>query len=322
MARPLPPDVDRLIRYQAGIVRRGQLIDAGLPPSAIHRRLASGEWQRLGEGVYATFTGRQIREARLWTAVLLAGPGALLSHETAAELHGFAKGPSPIIHISVPAPRDPARSFAMRGVILHRCRVMRPDRVQAPWVLPRTGMASTAIDLIKVAETFDDAYSWVCRATKNQLIAPILLREELAMRGKMRWRTWLTEALSDAESGIDSALELRYVRDVERAHRLPSAQRQARQYADGKVMRLDNLYADYHLCVELDGAAYHPPEERQKDADRDNANIAATNTRTMRFDWVSATEKRCKTARLVAEALRNNGWKGMPRRCAKGCPVT
>ena len=321
MIRPLPSAVELLVLNQEGIVRRGQLIDAGMTPSGIRRRLASGEWRRLGEGVYATFTGKSTREAKLWTAVLLAGPGALLSYETAAELHGFAKKPSPNIHVSVPVARDPVRTFPMRGVIIHRCRVIRPDRIQAPWMPPRTGMESTAIDLVNAAETFDDAYAWICRATAGQRTVPVLLRREIARRARLRWRTWLTEALTDAESGVNSALELRYVRDVQRAHGLPAAQRQAKQHADSKIMRLDNLYVDYQLCVELDGAAYHPPEERQKDADRDNANIAATNTRTMRFDWVWATEKRCQAAQLVANALRKNGWEGIPHPCKRGCPV-
>jgi hypothetical protein len=322
MAKPLPSEVERLIHYQKGIVRRGQLIDAGMPPSAIRRRLISGEWRRLGEGAYATFTGESIREAKLWTAVLLAGTGALLSHETAAELHGFAKETSSKIHVSVPVTRDPARTFPMRGVILHRCRIMRPYRIQAPWMLPTTGVESTAVDLATAAQTFDDAYAWICRVMKNQRTAPTLLRNEMGARSKLRWRAWLTEALADAESGINSALELRYVRGVEQAHGLPVAQRQAKQHANAKVMYLDNLYVGYQLCVELDGVAYHPPEERQRDNDRDNAIIAATNIRTMRFDWVSVTERRCLTAQLVVNALRNNGWRGTPCRCKRDCPVT
>lgn len=186
MAKPLLPEVDRLIRYQEGIVRRGQLIAVGMPPSAIRRRLVSGEWRRLGEGVYATFTGKPIREAKLWAVVLLAGPGALLSHETAAELHGFAKEASRKIHVSVPVTRDPARKFPMRGVVIHRCSVMRPYRVQGPWILPQTGLESTAVDLITAAESFDDAYGWICRATKNHLTVPVLLRQEIAGRAKIR----------------------------------------------------------------------------------------------------------------------------------------
>jgi len=48
-------------------------------------RLKSAKWRRVQRGVYATFTGPVHREARLWAALRRAGPGAMLSHETAAE---------------------------------------------------------------------------------------------------------------------------------------------------------------------------------------------------------------------------------------------
>jgi predicted transcriptional regulator of viral defense system len=321
MVRPLDPKTEALARDQKGIVRREQLIAAGMSPSAIQRRIASGDWQCLGNGVYATFTGESIREAKLWTVVLRAGPGALLSHETAAELHGFAEKTSKKIHVTVPAGRHPGRNRSMRNVVIHRSRILVPDRIQAPWLLPRTSAESTVLDLVSVAETFDDAYAWICRGIADDRIAPVGLRRMMDERARMRWRTWLTEALADAESGVNSALELRYVRDVERAHGLPTAQRQARQHADAKIMYLDNLYEAYPLCVELDGLAYHSAENRWKDTDRDNANIAATNTRTMRYGWVANTERCCQTAQLVANGLHQNGWQGTPRPCKRGCPV-
>jgi predicted transcriptional regulator of viral defense system len=321
MTKPLSPRVDLLSHNQKGIVQRGQLIELGMSRSAIQRRLASRDWQRLGEGVYATFTGESTREAKLWTATLRAGPGALISHETAAELHGFAEEMSPKIHVSVPADRAPGRTSPIRGVVIHRSRTMRPDRIQVPWLVPRTGVEDTVLDLVSVARSFDDAYAWICRGTADSLTVPVSLRKAMASRARLRWRSWLDEALADAESGINSALERRYLRDVERCHGLPAARRQARQHADDKVMYLDNLYEDYHLCVEMDGVTYHSRANRWKDIDRDNANIATTNTRTMRFGWVGATEKRCRTAQMIANALRQNGWQGTPHPCTADCPV-
>jgi hypothetical protein len=87
-------------------------------------------------------------------------------------------------------------------------------------------------------------------------------------------------------------------------------------------MYLDNLYEDYHLCVELDGAAAHPRKGRWQDTARDNANIAAGNTRTIRFGWVAVTEQCCPRAQLVVHSLRNNGWQGAPRPCRAACTVT
>ena len=52
-------------------------------------KLDSGRWRRLHSGVYAAFTGPPDRAPVLWAAVLGAGPRAVLSHQTAAELHGL-----------------------------------------------------------------------------------------------------------------------------------------------------------------------------------------------------------------------------------------
>jgi hypothetical protein len=67
-----------LLNAQAGVVSRQQAQKAGWSEKAIDRRLRSGSWQRIQRGAYATFSGIPSREARLWAAVLRAGPGAAL----------------------------------------------------------------------------------------------------------------------------------------------------------------------------------------------------------------------------------------------------
>ena len=92
------------------------------------------------------------------------------------------------------------------------------------------------------AATFDDAYTWVSRAVTERLVTVSMLRAALADRTRMRWRTWLTDALADAEDGVQFPLERRYARDVERAHGLPKAQRQVRSTIGGRTHYKDNLY--------------------------------------------------------------------------------
>jgi hypothetical protein len=306
---------------QAKVTSRRQALDAGWSPKAIEWRLHSGRWRRLRRGSYAAFTGDASRKARLWAAVLRAGAGAVLSHETAAEVHGFASGISESIHISVPAERNPARLRPIRGVVIHRARGLTPGW-QPPWELPRTTVEDTVLDLITAASTFDEAYGWISAAVGEDCSTVAALRQALAGRSRIRWRAWLTEALGDSADGVNSPLERRYARDVERAHGLPKATRQARRRVGSGAIYLDNLYEGYQLCVELDGAAAHPAKGRWRDAARDNANIAADNTRTIRFGWVAVTELRCQSAQLVANSLRNSGWQGVPRPCAGGCSVT
>ena len=97
------------LQSQSGVVSREQARAAGFTEKAIAWRLRSGTWQRIHRGAYATFTGDPSREGKLWAAVLCVGPGAVLSHETAAEVHGLTDKPSTRIHISVPAGQNPSR---------------------------------------------------------------------------------------------------------------------------------------------------------------------------------------------------------------------
>lgn len=308
------------MKSQARVTSRRQALDRGWSEKMIASRLRSGTWRRLQRGSYATFTGDAPREARLWAAILRTGGGAVLSHETAAEVHGFAEKPSSLIHISIPQARRPARKRPIRGVVVHRRRVLEPDWT-APWELPRTTVEDTVLDLVDAAREFDDAYGWVTRALTKQATSVVSLRKALAKRKRIRWRTWLTEALEDAGDGLNSPLERRYAIDVERAHGLPSAVRQAKFRSGSGTVYLDNLYAEYGVCVELDGLAAHPPESRRKDTRRDNANLVDHDIRTLRFEWPDATEKRCETAITVGRVLRKRGWAGNLKPCGPECPV-
>ena len=82
MDSDLPPTLSYLARYQNGVISRWQALQAGLTVDMIKFRVSSGRWRQIRPGVYATFTGDPGRSARLWAAVLSAGRGAVLSHET------------------------------------------------------------------------------------------------------------------------------------------------------------------------------------------------------------------------------------------------
>lgn len=322
MTDPTPPSLPELLDFQAQVVSRSQVLGCGVSRNAVSRRTKSGAWQRMQRGTYATFSGVPPREARLWAAVLRAGPGAVLSHETAAEVHGLVDKPSTIIHVTVSANLDPARYGKIPGVVVHRSRkVVR--QALPPWQLPRTPVAETVLDLVAASKSFDDAYSWLSRATGRGLATAGTIKAALAQRKRMRWREWLTDALGDVADGIMFPLELRYVRDVERAHGLPAARRQARRELASGVRYLDNFYDAYRLCVELDGRSSHPPEQKWHDADRDNDNLFADDVQTVRFGVRDVTVRRCARAAQLAGVLVRRGWDGgQLRACGAGCQVT
>lgn len=306
---------------QNGIADRAQARQAGLSKQAVRHRLKSGKWQQVHHGVYATFTGQLQREQRLWAALRRAGPGAMLSHETAAEMHGLTDKPSALIHITVPSGRRPAQHRPIRGVMIHRSNQSGPARLPE-WELPRTRIEDTVLDLVATARSFDEAYSWISRALSERRTSVYMLREAMGNRSRIRWRTWVAEALADADEGAYFPIERRYARHVERAHGLPGAQRQARRTIDGKTHYKDNWYAEYGVCVELDGPSYHQNEQVRHDKRRDNLNLAVDDVRTYRFGPVDVTERACESAAMVAATLRRRGWPGQPHPCRRpGCMV-
>jgi hypothetical protein len=291
-----------LLKLQSGVVLRGQALRHGLNLDAIEYRLLCGRWRAVHRGVYATFSGPLSREAVLWAAVLRAGPGAALSHQTAAELLGLTDQRCDVIHLTVPLERHPE---PIRGIVVHRSG--RIGAATHPAQLPpRTRVEETTIDLTQSAVTFDDAYAWLCRAISERLTTAARLRAALEARPKVRWRTGLAIALAEAESGVHSILEARYVRDVEVPHGLPAATRQARTARIPLSRYVDNLYQVAGLVVELDGQAAHGIAQRRADMHRDNAHAAAGIV-TLRYSWADVTERPCIVAQQVAEVMARRG---------------
>jgi len=280
-------------------------------------RVSSGRWRQIYPGVYATFSGDLTRRTRLWAAVLSAGPGAALSHETAAELHRLADKPAELIHITVPAGR---RISAAEGVRLHRsARVM--EAVQANTYPLRTRVEETVLDLTQAARTFDDVCGWVTRAIARELTDETRLNAAMSARRRLRWRSDLNELIVAAAGGDHSVLEFRYHRDVERTHGLPESARQVPFITrDGRRGRRDRVYEPFGVVIELDGRLAHQPENQGKDKTRDNA-AAADGKQTLRYGWSQVKWQPCETAAEVARVLRRRGWSGRPRPCSPGCPV-
>jgi very-short-patch-repair endonuclease len=80
----MPSQSNELLAIQSRAIACRQDAGAGINPRAMRTRMGSGRWQRLQWGVYAVHSGEPARETMLWAALLRAGPGAVLSHQTAA----------------------------------------------------------------------------------------------------------------------------------------------------------------------------------------------------------------------------------------------
>lgn len=313
MVAALPAAVSELAAFQEGVITRTQATDLGLTEGALRARTRAGYWLPLGRGVYRTFTGRPHRRSVLWAAVLQAGSGAVLSHQSAAEIDRLSGAPSSPVHVSVPWQR---RVDHIPGVVLHRSK--RVSEASHPCLQPpRTRIEETVLDLAHSAATFDEAASWLCRAVGGRFTTAERLAKAIAARGRLRRRAGLLAALGEVGDGAHSLLELRYAR-IERAHGLPRARRQARLSRGGRTIYRDNLYEEYGLAVELDGQVAHPAETRWRDVRRDNAGLAS-GVVTLRYGHADVTERPCQVAAQVSQALQLRGWPGQPRRCGPGC---
>jgi hypothetical protein len=308
-----------LLVVQGNVIARRQGPGSGLGPYMMRNRVRDGRWQRLQRGVYATFSGEPARETVLWAALLRAGPDAAFSHLTAAERHGLIDEPSSVVTITVPAARHPGQ-VKIPGVAIHRSDAIL--RTRHPTMLPPcTRVEDTVLDLIQTARTFDDAYSWICRAIGRRRTTAERIRSAMDARKKMRWRREIMAALGDVGDGALSLLEYRYVRHVERPHGLPIARRQVGMRHRAGNRYLDNLYAEYGVCVELDGTAAHPADEQWRDKRRDNMN-SVNGIITLRFGYVDVSNHPCETAAVVATRLRHSGWPGHAHPCKHaGCPL-
>ncbi len=314
----MPPEIPPACRLAAeardGVISRREAIEAGLAASTPAWLARDGRWQRIHRGVYRLYTGDPPRDARLWAAICRVGPGAVLSHQTAAELDGLADRPGPVIHITIPVER---RVAPIGGVMIHRsgriAEAVHP--VRQP---PRTRIEETVLDLADQSPSFSVAFGWVCAAIQRRLTTPDRIVEFMARRKRLRWRRPLARALADIGGGVHSWLEYRYVHGVERAHGLPAATRQRHVLLGSRSGYLDNHYERYSLCVETDGRAAHPDDRRWADTRRDNV-LASTGITTMRYGWDDVASRPCEVAAEIGRALASRGWAGQIRRCGPDC---
>jgi very-short-patch-repair endonuclease len=295
---------------QAGVLSGRQAMAGGLSRDGIRARLAAGKWQRPFPGVLATFSGPLDRPAQWWAALLVCGPDAVLSHETAACLAGLIPEPGGDVHISVPLSR---RVASRPGVVVHRSTYAQPHPALRP---PRTRIDDTVIDLTQSGPTLDAAVGYLIQAVGSRLTTAGRLVAAIGARTRIRWRRELVAVLADVAEGCHSMLELRYLRRVERAHGLPRGRRQHRR---GRWYD-DVEYNDFGVFVELDGRAAHPVESAFRDHRRDNAAVL-TGSQVLRYGFGDVTHRPCAVAQEVTAVLTAAGWRGRPRSCGPTCPL-
>jgi very-short-patch-repair endonuclease len=204
-------------------------------------------------------------------------------------------------------------------VTIHRSSFDFPRWRPQRGIPPHTFYAETIIDLVAAADNLDDVVAWVSRGIARNLVGEAQLRAAVAARRRFRWHDQIDGVIETVAGGSHFPLEFRYDRDVEHAHGLPAAVRQAKFVKqDGSTGFRDRCYKEYGLIVELDGKQFHPAEQRGQDQARDNEAAATTGT-TLRYGWTDVDRTPCETAGQVYRALRKRGYRGAIRLCSASC---
>jgi hypothetical protein len=136
---------------QGGYISRRQLLRLGLTRSAIQHRLSTGFLIAAFPGVYALGHLPAHPHDRARGVLLAAGPGAALSHRSAATLWEIRRGWEFPLHVTVRTDRR------LRGVVIHRNRLVTDRDLRTHYGLKVTSPALTILDLAAGDEPSDAA---------------------------------------------------------------------------------------------------------------------------------------------------------------------
>jgi hypothetical protein len=259
---------------QLGLATRKQLRAVGLTDRQIDRRMAEGLLRARHHGVLQHAAWPYTHEARLLAAQLACGSAAVLSHRTAAAVHGFdvRRVQPELTVVGTVLPK-------VRGVTLHRTDTL--DAVDRSRIgpLPVTSRARTMLDL-GAALPFEIVHQVVHAAcvdklvTERELLAVLDRVGKRGRRGTASLRAILREELPDER--LASMLE----------HDLHVLIRRARgpepilQYelvcSDGRVVVLDFAWPELRFAIEADGHRWHATPKKLEADNARRRSIRAT----------------------------------------------
>ena len=125
------------------MVSRAELLAAGLGQGGIEHRVRCGRLHLVHRGVYAVGHSKLTRLGAWRAAVLAGGPGAVLSHRSAAVLWELARGGAGRISVTVPTASGRRRR---QGIRIHRAATLAAEETTARDGIPVTTVARTLLD--------------------------------------------------------------------------------------------------------------------------------------------------------------------------------
>lgn len=298
------------MRESGGVLTRSQALAIGMPASTLQEWVEIGHLEPVSRGTYV-LPGVLDSEPTLLRAATSA-LDAVVSHESAARLHGLDALDASRVTVSVPV----RRSNRFPGVIVHQLTDLLPDHTRTMAGMPVTNATRTILDLASVlpkkvlAECLDQAVR--LRSTTYERVAEML--DELARRGKpgvTNLRKILAVRLS-RRFVSDSVMETRMTGIIVDA-RLPLPTTQFKAPWLKKINgRVDFAYVPQEILIEADSLRWHgTPEAFQADRTRDNlAQLAGWIY--LRYTWDDMTQRPDMIADQIGNALSMRVRAGYP----------
>jgi hypothetical protein len=271
--------LSELARRQLGVVARSQLVGLGFGRRAIDLRLDRARLVPVYRGVYSVGHPPLSAEARWMAAVLAAGPGAVLSHRSAAALWG----------ILPPARSRPSVTRALHsrpriGLEIHRSRIPS-DEVAECRGIPVTSVPRTLLDLAAVLDRRQLERA-VNEAEVMRLLGARSLADLLARYPRRHGVAAVRELLAERAPAqfTRSELEARFqtfLADVG----LPRPQLNAAVEAGDRRFECDCVWRSHLVIAELDGRAFHATAAAfERDRERDRI-LESWGWRVVRVTW-------------------------------------
>ena len=296
VARALDRAIAEAATRQYGRLTRAQLRALGLGDTAISKRAAAGRLHRVHHGVYAV--GHRALPARgAWMAATLAcGPGAALSHASAAALWEIAPEDPLGVHVTVATAGGRRRA----GLVIHRDPTLAREEVWTRHGIRVTTVARTLLDLAGTLPTRALERALDQAAVARRLDVRAL--DALIARHRGHHRAAKLRAVLDRHrpgtTFTRSQLEERFLALCDR-HGLPRPA--VNRIVAG--LEVDFLFEAHGLLVETDGWRYHGTRAAFERDRRRDARLARAGYRTLRFSHRQLAEEPAAVAATVAAAL-------------------
>lgn len=297
---------------QCGLFARWQLLDEAKTDSdrrrvrdRVHRRTAAARWENPAAGVYAMPGHPDSYERRLWLALLAAGRGAMLSHESAAQRHWFRHMPRDLVCVTTR--HGDHHRLAAFGRYYQSTRPAEPVVVDG---FPVTPAARTIVDLGRCAgpkrlgDCLSDAA--VRRRVRLTEVRRVFLELNHPQRPGMEVVEEVLKRLGNDYVPVRSELE-RELRSLlalaEGCAFSYEAALPGRDPLSGE--RVDAICHDPRLIAEGDGRAWHTRvKEFKRDRRRDRRALTAGYP-TARYAWEELTDDREDTEVEFLELMQS-----------------